>query len=602
MVISQTYAAEDDAWSGSRSTARHLRWRSDSNWPRRAIGPTIYLCIAFALMAHAWTDPTRILIGNSGDPDSYLWDLQWPSFAIPHGLNPFFTFYLIAPSGSNLAWSASLGPGVVLMPLVAILGPLLTYNLLATISLALSAWCAQLAIKRIVPSQIGAVAGGLLFGFSPYMTGHAYGHVAITLAFLAPLTLLLLHEMLVRQQWRWWISGPYLGVIFVFELVTFVETVAIVVAAAVIVVVLVAVQVPRLIRPRAPYALKAMGAAAFSFVFFGAYPLRTLIFGAQRLGHGSIWAPTSFVIDLANFVIPTVTTRFEPSLLAKTSVALTNGVESGGYIGVPLLLICVIAVIISRRRVVVRTAAIAGLLLAALALGPQLRIDNKVFSRVPLPFDWLMHVPLFRSLLAARFMGVVDLCVAVLVAEFVAVLSRARLRWQLPGAALLVVGLVAIVPTPLPLPSQPYAIPAYFTGPAVRRIPNGSTVLVAPFVADGSEIEPELWQAASGFRFKMPEGYVYVPTPSGSIGTGPIPTPLATTMQEIAAGPSTAPVPQIDRSERASYLSELRSWDVTTVLVGPMPNEQLMVAFLTRLLKRPGELIDGVVAWYRVNP
>ncbi len=569
-------------------------------WIPAALGPVIYTALAFALMAHAWTDPRNILIGNGGDPDSYLWDLQWPAFAISHGINPFFTSYLIAPSGTNLVWTGSLGPGIVLAPVVALVGPLVLYNLLATLSIAASAWFAQLAIRRFVPSRLGAIAGGLVFGFSPYMMGHAYGHLAITLAFLPPLMLLGLHETLVRQKWKWWATGAFIGVLFAFQFITFIETCALVIAATAITVVIVALQRFRQIRTKLPYIAKVVAASIVVFLISAGYPLWTFIFGAQRLGHGTVEPPTAFIIDVANLVVPTVTTRFIPSFLYATSVHITNGVESGGYIGVPLLLVCIITVVALRRSVAVRTAAITGLILVALALGPHLTVDKTAFVSVPMPFEWLLHLPFFRNILAARFMCIVDLCVALLVAEFVASLPRVRVGWRLSGLALVALGLVAIVPAPLPLPSESYSIPTYFTTRAVRRIPRGSTVLVAPFDSNGSEIGPQLWQAASGFRFKMPEGYVYVPTPSGAI-TGPIPTPLSNAMNLIASAAPSTPAPHLTRASRRLYLAQIRSWGVTAVLVGPMTNETQMVSFFNELTGKQGISIDGVVTWYLVK-
>jgi hypothetical protein len=181
-----------------------------------------------------------------------VWALQWPAFAISHGQNPFYSHYLIAPQGSNLTWTISTSPGILLAPFVSLLGPVVVYNLMATLSLALSAWCAQLAIYRLVPSRFPAFVGGLLFGFSPYMMGHAWGHVSITLAFFPPLMLILLHEMFVRQRWRWWATGGLAGLLLTLQYVTFIETILITAIAAVLALVIVAVQYPRASSPRTP--------------------------------------------------------------------------------------------------------------------------------------------------------------------------------------------------------------------------------------------------------------------------------------------------------------------------------------------------------------
>ena len=586
--------------SSPSTDAASSRWRSVAN--KRllvaAIGPLLYVGMSFALMSGAWAHPSSILIGNGGDPPSYLWDLQWPAFALSHGFNPFFTFYLVAPHGTNLAWGGSLGPGILLAPFISLIGPVVLYNLLATLSLAVSAWFAQLAIYRLVPSRIGSICGAIFFGFSPYMMGHAWGHLTITMAFLPPLMLIALHEALCRQRWRFWVTGTFAGLLFAYQFVTFIETDAIVAVAMVIAAVSLIVMRPRLVRERWWYAFRASIVTGVVFLVAAAYPLRTLLFGAQRLGHGTVQNPESFVTDLVNFVVPTVTTKFIPSFLANTSTHITNGVESGGYVGAPILLVCIVTVVLFWRQIIVRVAAITAIVLMALSLGPRLRVDNTLIN-IPMPFAFLEHLPFMGNILAARFMGVADLCLGVLIAVFVARLCPARPRWKVPGSALVAVGFLAIVPAPLPMPIMAYSIPTYFTSHAVQKIPLGSTALVAPFDTSGADIAPQLWQAASGFRFKMPEGYVYVPSPGGPI-TGPLPSVLGNEMSAIELAAPGATVPEISRAARRAYRADLRAWGISTVLVGPMANESNMVKFFTALLRRPGVSSGGIYAWYGV--
>jgi len=563
-------------------------------------GPLLYVAASFAMTANTWTNPTRTIVGYGGDPLSFVWDLQWPTFAIAHGYNPFFTHYIIAPQGVNLMWGASMGPGIILAPLIFLLGPAVVYNLMATLSLALSAWLGQLAIYRLVPSRLAAIIGGLIFGFSPYMMGHAWGHVTITLAFLPPLMLILLHETLVRQRWPWWVTGVSAGLLIAIQYITFIETIAITLLASGILIVLLAAQRFSLVRARAGYAIRASATMVLTFFAAAAYPLSTMLYGTQRLSSGTVQPPDLVVTDLLNFIVPTFTTRFVPGFLASTSFRVGDGVESGAYLGIPIIAICLFTTILLWRQIVVRTAALAGLILAVLSLGPRLHIDGHIFN-VPLPFAAITHIPLFDNILASRIMGVADLCVAVLVAAFVAKLTTVRAPWRAGGLAVLALGIFLIVPSPLPLPDQPYVIPSYFTTAAVKQIPSGSMVLVAPFDTNGTQDSPQDWQAASGFRFRMPEGYAYVRYPGGATGTGPVLNALSAEMTTIYSAPATAAVPQISPSERVAYLAQLRAWHTTTVLVGPMSNYKVMVAFFQRLLSRSGETQGGVTAWYHVG-
>src|SRR5712692_1337620 len=168
-----------------------------------AIALIVYGVLAVALFANTWMHPTTWSIGvNTGDPQQFMWFLSWPMFAISHRDNPLFTNYQFYPSGVNLMWNTSvLLPGLVLSPITRLGGPVLAYNVLVTVSFALSAWTAFMLIRRFVSSQVAAAVGAALYGFSPALTAHALGHPNLTAAFMPPVVLLLLDDI-VRVQHR----------------------------------------------------------------------------------------------------------------------------------------------------------------------------------------------------------------------------------------------------------------------------------------------------------------------------------------------------------------------------------------------------------------
>jgi hypothetical protein len=148
-----------------------------------------------------------------------------------------------------------------------------------------------------------------------------------------------------------------------------------------------------------------------------------------------------------------------------------------------------------------------------------------------------------------------------------------------------------------PFPSVPApAVPAFFTGAEVQRIPASSTALVAPFTRDGDGVEPEFWQLASGFRFRMTGGYVFVPGPLGPSYV--LQTRLNNAMEAIARGIRGA---ELSGADRAEMLTELTQDHIGTVIVGPMPNRDAMVQFMTTLLGRPAEEDQGVKVWWSVK-
>jgi hypothetical protein len=139
-------------------------------------------------------------------------------------------------------------------------------------------------------------------------------------------------------------------------------------------------------------------------------------------------------------------------------------------------------------------------------------------------------------------------------------------------------------------------VPAFFTSAEVQRVPDGSTALIAPFTRAGDYIEPEDWQVASNFRFRMTGGYVFVPGPHGPSNV--LNTPLNTAMEAIANGSRDG---QISDAARMEMLTELTQDHIGTVIVGPMPNRDVMVRFMTSLLGRGPEEDQGVQVWWSVR-
>src|SRR5439155_15851733 len=57
------------------------------------------------------------------------------------------------------------------------------------------AFVAYVAIRRITGSVPGALVGGAVYGFSPFMLVHGLGHAQLIIALFPPLVLLLLHDL-----------------------------------------------------------------------------------------------------------------------------------------------------------------------------------------------------------------------------------------------------------------------------------------------------------------------------------------------------------------------------------------------------------------------
>jgi dolichyl-phosphate beta-glucosyltransferase len=202
----------------------------------------------------------------------------------------------------------------------------------------------------------------------------------------------------------------------------------------------------------------------------------------------------------------------------------------------------------------------------------------------------LWRLPVLDSLLQARLMLPVYLLVGALVAIFLDGLRGLDGRRVLAGAGAVAVALLPLAPR-LPYQSTGFQVPAFFAPDgAVARVPEGSVMLVAP-VTTYADVDAMLWQASAGMRFRMPEGYVFVPA-----GVNTPPSATAEALEAVAAG---RPPPAA--SADAAIRSELAGWHVRTVVVGPMPNRDATVALLTGVLGRPPESVQGVSVWWDVG-
>src|SRR6266536_1312062 len=527
----------------------------------------VFLALAVWHFRLTWTAPRGATIGGHGDPWLFVWFLKSDQLAVTHAHSPLFSHELNVPGGVTLPWTTSvIMPGVLLAGVTAWLGPVFTYNLLVTLALPLSAWAASLVFRRYVRSQLAAAVGGLLYGFSPYMVAHVLGHLHLILAVTPPLLLALLDEVLVRQRAAPWLLGLALGVVAAAQLLTAEELLA-------------------------SELLAATGALGLLLV---AWPLRVQLAGPQR-PHTPIQRPGVEVTDLANLVVPTGLQRFAPAAAVAVSDHFTgNGTEWNGYLGVPLLLLLGGIAVGWWRRPLVRVASLLAVGLAVASLGPRLHLAGRI-TRIHLPWRAVQAIPVLDNLLPNRLMLYVFLLAGLLVAVFTdAVLSRRSPHRRLLGMAAVALALLALLPRS-PAPSTPLNVPPLFTSSAAGRIPPGSVALVAPFAHYPPTVAPMLWQAMSGMRFRMPEGYFVGADAAGRAQFGPSATPLSQAMEAIGAG---RPPPPPTPTPHATLLGILRGWRVQTVLVGPMGHQASMVCFFTTLLGRPPTPIGGVLAWW----
>jgi hypothetical protein len=550
-----------------------------------------YIALAAGAFWSTWRAPTGRWVGHDFDPVLFIWHLRWLPFALGHGLALLTSDYLNYPQGFNLMWNTSiLFPSFVLSPITLLVGPVFSYNVLSTLALALSGWCAYFAFRRYVRREAAAV-GGLLYGFSSFMFGQAYNHPHLTIALFPPLVLLLLDEILVRQRRPAVLAGSLLGLATGLQVLTGEEIAAATALVAVIGVVLLALLHRDEVRHHAPHAARALVAGAVVALAIDAYPLIVQFTGPEHVSRTI--QPTGFnVLDLLEFVVPTHRQELTFHWANHLGAKFTGQSEIDGYVGIPLLLVAAFVVVHWWRDRLVRFAGLLAVIVGLLSLGPRLHIAGHTFGAVRLPWVVPQRIPVLENILPTRLAVFVFLLLGLLLAVFV---DRARL--PRPGLlAILALVFASLIPN-LPYPSSSSASPSFFESGA-HELRSGSVVLVAPYAGvSGGTTRPMLWQAKADLRFRMPEGYVidakarFDPASRGSA--------LFRRMAQIQRGESVEPV---TKAETREMLCNLRALDVQAVVVGPMHAGHADMIRLYRDLLGNGDVsTGGVVVWPNVS-
>lgn len=574
--------------------------------------------MAFALFAPAWVNPTGRIIGVGEDPPQLIWFFSWPAYALTHGQSPFFSNAIDYPSGVNLMWNATMHLiGIVTWPIHALFGPVLTYNLVETLAPALSAWTAFLWMRRKVTHPVAAALGGALFGFSPGMLGQLLGHTHIAVAFVPPLILMVLEDIVIDTRRSAVRMGALLGLLGAAQLLIGEEVLTITALIAFMGIGVLAGMYPSKVRERLPRAAAGLAVAGGVFLALSAVPLGVQFLGPQGI-HGLVHAKDTYVADLLSFVTPDQMQWLAPAKFVRLFSRFPGSslAESDAYLGVPLILLLLFTAIRHWGRPEVRSATVLAAMLGALSLGGTIHYagnDTQIPSLVlvlliplfwrviPVPATmatfavaWLIlnRVPFLANVLAVRLTLYVYLFAGLLLAVFVdRVLNRVR-RERAIGALALLVALIPLAPA-LPYASFAANVPAYFTEASVQRVPGSSVAIVFPY-ADALHSKSMLWQAAADLRFKMPSGYAFTPASADFLDPPPSASYDLNLAIERGMDPSTL--------DTSGTLGDIQRWNVRTVIVGPMPNEDAMVTVLTRALGSPPIPMGGVYVWDKVSP
>lgn len=564
--------------------------------PRRrgrqiAAAYALYQAVALAAWWHLLAGGiASTLPAGSADPAQEAWFLGWLPHALGSGADPFVSHAIFAPSGVNMLANTSTElVGLLLAPVTVSAGPVAALGVAAILGPAMSATAAFVLCCRYVRWQPAAFAGGLCYGFGPFVaTDLRYAHVDLTWLAIPPLVFLCLDELLVRRRRRPLPVGVALGGLVIAQFFVSTELLAVTALMVLAALVIAGLARPRTVRPALVHAWPGLAAAtAFVFAMLG-YPLWMVLAGPRHTT-GAVWP---HIGAIATSLAATVQPHAELA-----GVAFVSG-GNGSYLGVPLL-----AVLIAGAACFRRSASLAMALgLAAVALvaslGYRLHAGRSELG-VPLPAAVLGHLPLLDSIVPERFAAMVDLFAGVglaVVVDRVRERVPGRAAGRVPGRALAAAGVAVVALAPLAvLPRWPYPVapirqPAMLAGIARSAAGRQPTLVVYPD-ASSAAADEMAWQAEDGFDFRLPDGYAIVPGPGGRAVEAPPTNALWLVL--AAASVHRLHVP-LSLTTRAALRQDLRAADAAAVLLLPdAPDGAALRRALTSAIGPPHALAGG---------
>jgi len=579
--------------------------------------------------------PDHMAGSGSADQITQVWWIEWAYYALIHGHNPLFTDWQNYPVGFNAEVNGSmLTLGWLALPLTFHFGPVVSWNILERVAPLVSALSMCLVLRRWTRWWPAAFVGGLLYGFSCYVTSSS-GHLFLAFVPLPPLFFLLLHEALVRQRWRPKRTGALLGLVCAAQYFIFTEIFASMVIMGAIATALYVLANRKHISVNKLYLKTSIIYAVLVVAVLLVYPILFTLLGPEHI-NGVPSAPANLAKvhgDLLGLLVPGYFQRLAiPRLL---SWYLLNSATM--YLGIPLVVAIGVIVVLLRRCGIVLLAGAMTLISLILSLGSTLYIGGHD-THLPLPFIVLTHLPLAQGLASTRLSLYTILFGAAIVAIGIDVLHRrvvtsrylrritTRRREVVATGVSLAIALILALPT-LPLQAQPTsatdASPLFFSLQASKNIPEGSAVLAYPY--PGAPVFPGnflgfsfssryqsvndvlLDQAMSGIHFRLIGGYGWRPSGAsyGSPDSSVLRPQSVRDLFDFEFYGVTTHSGQAELLVTSNLVADLREFvekhDVDTVVVLPVGQHPGTVAtFLTSAIGEPSH-VNGAMVWFDVK-
>ncbi|MEU9009524.1 dolichyl-phosphate beta-glucosyltransferase [Streptomyces sp. NPDC048479] len=556
----------------------------------------LFLLASVLLYKGLWTDLDRGYLTDAGqDQNQWEWFFAVTADNVAHLRNPLFTTLQGYPDGVNLmANTVMLGLSVPLAPVTLLLGPTVTWALVLTLGLAVTAtaWYWLIA-RRLVKNRWAAAVGGGFAAFAPPMISHGNAHPNFLVLFMIPL---IIDRALRLCEGRNVVrDGVLLGLFATYQIFLGEEPLLL----ASIGMLLFALSYALLRRDVARAALRpllrGLGVAAVVCLPLIAFPLGWQFLGPQSYksvlhGDNAGNSPLAF-LEFAGRSLLGSDAGADPLAMNRT--------EQNAFFGWPLIALAAAIVVRLWRHPAVKALAFTGLAAAFLSLGPTFRIP---YTDTVLTGPWraLAHQPLFESVIESRVAMICAPVLGVLIALAADRLLATRERvHQVVGLAAVAAALLPVLPTPYPVRERS-EVPAFITEGMYRAyVSEGESVVTVPLPYPGSA-EALHWQSATGLGFSVAGGYFNGPWGPDRIGIyGSTPRHTSNLLNDVR---NSGRVPVLGPNWQAQARADLAAWKAGVVVLEPQYNDGALYATVEKLLGQPGKRVGGVWVWDVQDP
>jgi hypothetical protein len=554
-----------------------------------------YAALGVLVLIQLWISPSgRVLSANDDDHGFFSFALAHGERVLFHGANPLFSDRMNVPDGVNMMANTSvLALSLPMAPVTHFLGVGVSVVVLLTLGLAgtASAWYWLLS-RHLVTGRLAAWIGGLWCGFAPTMVSHANAHINFVAQFVVPF--IVWQVLRLREPGRVVRGGVLLGLLIVLQVFINEEVLLFTALALGVFVIAYAALRPREVSAVARRFAAGLGVAGVTALVPLAYPLWFQFTGPQSYT-GQPFEPGKFVTDL--FALGAYARQSLAGNGAIARALSASQTEDNTFFGVPMLVLLVVAVVMLWRNIAARSAAIAGLVLLILSMGPQLRVAG-YDTGIPLPFALVSHVPIIDLVSVTRFAMVPATIIGLLLAlsaDRAPLLPRRRRVAFWAGLALAV---VPVLPKPLPVVAADPPPPFITQRMWQSYVPGDRTLVTVPMPEVTTGRAGMRWFALSGLDYSVPRGYFMGPADppgnrTGSWNAAPRPT---ADLLRIAGAYGRMPV--LTDADRRAAIADLTYWRAAVVVIVPgTPHQDLLRVIVTDLLGKAPQQVGGVQLW-----